>query len=49
MMLREIDRKFYGEGTAAIPAEAGIRRNSGKMTAAEAPNRISAVKAICRQ
>ncbi len=30
MMLREIDRKFYGEGTAAIPAEAGIRKKFGK-------------------
>ena len=30
MMLREIDRKFYGEGTAAIPAESGIRRKFGK-------------------
>lgn len=30
MMLREIDRKFYGEGTAAIPAESGIRRKVGK-------------------
>ena len=29
-MLREIDRKFYGEGTAAIPAESGIRRKFGK-------------------
>ena len=35
MMLREIDRKFYGEDTAAILAEA--------------PNRISAVKVICRR
>ncbi len=43
MMLREIDRKFYGEGTAVIPAP------TGKMTAAEAPNRISAVKVICRR
>ena len=30
MMLREIDRKFYGEGTAAIPAGAGIRKKFGK-------------------
>lgn len=30
MMLREIDRKFYGEGTAVIPAEAGIRKKFGK-------------------
>ena len=30
MMLREIDRKFYGEGTAAILAESGIRRKFGK-------------------
>ncbi len=30
MMLREIDRKFYGEGTAAIPAESGIRKKFGK-------------------
>ena len=30
MMLREIDSKFYGEGTAAIPAESGIRRKFGK-------------------
>ncbi|MCI8984858.1 MAG: ABC transporter permease [Lachnospiraceae bacterium] len=29
-MLREIDRKFYGEGTAAILAESGIRRKFGK-------------------
>ncbi len=30
MMLREIDRKFYGEGTTAILAESGIRRKFGK-------------------
>ena len=30
MMLREIDRKFYGEGTAAILAESGIRKKFGK-------------------
>ncbi len=30
MMLREIDRKFYGEGTTVIPAESGIRRKFGK-------------------
>lgn len=30
MMLREIDRKFYGEGTAVILAEAGIRKKFGK-------------------
>ena len=30
MMLREIDRKFYGEDTAAILAEAGIRKKFGK-------------------
>ena len=30
MMLREIDRKFYGEGTTAILAEAGIRKKFGK-------------------
>lgn len=30
MMLREIDRKFYGEGAAAILAEAGMRKKFGK-------------------
>lgn len=30
MMLREIDRKFYGEGTTAILAESGIRKKFGK-------------------
>ena len=30
MMLREIDRKFYGEGTTAILAESGIKRKFGK-------------------
>ena len=37
MMLREIDRKFYGEGTAAIPAEAGIRRKFGKNDGGRGP------------
>ena len=32
MMLREIDRKFYGEGAAAILAEAGMRKKFGKKT-----------------
>ena len=39
MMLREIDRKFYGEGTAAILAEAGMRKKFGKKT-------VSSVTAI---
>ena len=37
MMLREIDRKFYGEGTAAIPAEAGIRKKFGKNDGGRGP------------
>lgn len=37
MMLREIDRKFYGEGTAAILAEAGIRKKFGKNDGGRGP------------
>lgn len=37
MMLREIDRKFYGEDTAAIPAGAGIRKKFGKNDGGRGP------------